>query len=283
MNEKILTIFLSKKNKYYDININLISNNNCDSCLIPEHTDSEGCFSYLSTKKIFTSTKGYYTLFIDDDTQLNPAHFHEIVSQLHNCEKAKELYRFQELYFDKDKWIPSVNTTHTDNFREFSEHTKGINGIIFNKNFLSDYLLAYSKLSGNIFNEEHILFHIYKNTLKTQTNKILLLKKNQDNHDIVPDELNKIFSDFSHILEYEDDSDFIAEICKMLTHLLSNIILEQKNPLERLDLFLTIKKYLIHLWPKQIEYINIFNQRVSFQFFATFDPVQFLNIVKILN
>ena len=104
MNKKILTVFLSERNKYYGKNIKITSDNKCNNCIIPESAISGGILSFYSIEKMLSNIDSCYVLFIDDDTQLCSAHFHEIISQLYECGTGKEYYFFQEFHLDKDKW-----------------------------------------------------------------------------------------------------------------------------------------------------------------------------------
>lgn len=280
MHKKELTIFLGKSNRYYDKNIDIINKYKyCFSTIFDSSILGKN-FSLYSINKLLQNIDSHYFLFLDDYTQLNPKHFQEIIFQLQESEE--DYYYFHELYLDRDKWIPSPKITSQSKFGEFCKHINGLNQVIIRKNFITTYFLAHNNLEENIFKDKHILFYLYKKFPKTTNSNILTLKFNQSEHNFQHEnEIEKIFSDFSQILSFSDD-EFIEEICKTLIELLSILILTKTSPLERLDIFITIKKYMLLLWPKQITHIEIFNQKISFSTFSEVNAIDFIKLAKII-
>ena len=281
MNKKKLTIFLSRRNRYYNQNIDIISSHGCCFSTVSDPTILGENFSLYSINKIISTIDSCYLLFLDDETQLNSAHFQKIISQLH--QNGEDYYYFQALYLDKDKWIPSPHITSQSNFREFCKYTNGANQFIIRKNFITAYFSIHDKLDANIFKDKHILFYLYKNFSKTNLENVISLRCNQYRHEFhYKNEPEKIFSDFSQILLHTDDNEFIEEIYKILIELLFNLLLTKKAPLERLDFFLTIKNHILSLWPKQLAYIEIFGQKISLSTFSAIDPVDLMKLIKII-
>lgn len=277
----MLTVFISLKNRYYSSNINIISKCNHTSHIDINNISFEQYLPFYSINKIISNIDSHYLLFLNDDTQLNSMHFQDIVSQLQI--HGKNYYCFQELYLDNGKWIPLPEVNEKSNFDVFCRNINGTTRIIINKNFLTSYFSVHEKLNKNIFRDKHFLFYLYKNFSGIWTDKVLSLQRAPYQYMTDPVEVKKIFSDFSQIQEYIDDDEFLKEICKTLTQILSKLILKQKTHFERLDLFLDIKNYLMHFWPRQIIDIEIFGQKISLQNFLVCEPIQFLRLAKIIG